>query len=270
MAFKIPYELKCSCNRTFQADIYEYVFVQYDPELKDMILSGEFNMVTCPSCEETFPIENRFLYRDEKNKLWIWVCKKEGISKRKRLEKELLEKNVQIKGHFLEHQEDYRKFLVFGRDELIELLLKEDKSLKKKEGKNLKENSALRLLTGDKENPGYLFLLGKTIRLSLPLSLPQDRFNDQSEEKWLKSYAQGINIHNRFSSFLPYHTKSRWKRTREKEPIKTMKDEFEDFAGFYAAYKIDKKRMKMEFPVRYEFFQSLKINTSRKIVTCKN
>ena len=133
MALKVPYELKCSCGKRFQADIYEYVFTEHDPQLKDMILSGEFNCITCPSCQETLIIENRFLYRDEKNLLWVWVYNKGEEAYRKDLEKELLKKNTFIEGHFLDEQEKYHKFLVFGREGLIELLLKEDKTLKRKE-----------------------------------------------------------------------------------------------------------------------------------------
>ena len=53
---------------------------------------------------------------------------------------ELFEKNTHFTDHFLDEKENYRKFLVFGREGLIELLLKEDKNLKRTEGKHLKNN----------------------------------------------------------------------------------------------------------------------------------
>lgn len=274
MALKIPYEVGCSCGENFQAELFEYVFAEYDPELKDMILSGEFNSLTCPSCREILNIENRFLYRDEKNRLWVWVCKKEDIHQEKGLERELIEKNAVIQGHHLDNQEDYRKFLVFGREGLIELLLKEDKALKRGEGKSLKKNPAIRLLTRGKGSHGYLFLSGKKIRLTLPLSMP--RFfkrplrNREEKEKWLKFYAQGVNIHNPFSSFLPHQSGKRWSRITEREPVGGIKNEFDDFAESWAGCRMDKKGFKAGYPERFKFFEGIKkIDISRKILTYK-
>lgn len=277
MALKVPYELRCSCGKKFQANIFEYVFTEYDPELKDMILAGEFNSVTCPSCKEILNIENRFLYRDEKNRLWVWVCKKEEELKRKRLLRELIEKNISIEGHFLDDQEEYRKFLVFGREGLIELLLKEDKALKRREENLLKKNPAIRLIIGNKKNPGYLFLNGNKIKISMPLRFSHSYKNllksSKGKEKWLKLYSQGINIHNPCSSFLPYRLRLRWNKIIESEPIKNLKNEineFDDFAESWAGYKIEVKKFKASYPERYEFFKNLKtIHISRKIITYK-
>lgn len=277
MALKLPYEISCSCGKRFQADIYEYVFTEYDPELKDMILAGEFNCATCPSCKERLNIENRFLYRDEKNRLWIWVCKKEEELKRERLKRELIDKNTSIKGHFLDDQEEYRKFLAFGREGLIELLLKEDKALKRIEEKHLKKNPAIRLIIGNKKNPGYLFLNGNKIKISLILRFSHS-YKDllkspKGKERWLKFYSQGINIHNPYSSFLHYRSKLKWNKIREREPIKNLKNEineFDDFAESWAGYKVELKRFKEKYPIRYEFLKNLKTShISRKIITYK-
>ena len=73
MAYRAEYEILCSCGEEFTAQLWEYIFTEYDPELREALLGGELNSVTCPSCGETFPAENRVLYRDEKNRLWIWV-----------------------------------------------------------------------------------------------------------------------------------------------------------------------------------------------------
>ena len=77
MAYRAGYEVLCSCGERFTAQLCEYIFTEYDTELKDALLAGELNLVACPSCKEIFPAENRLLYRDEKNKLWVWMCRKE-------------------------------------------------------------------------------------------------------------------------------------------------------------------------------------------------
>ena len=117
-------------NATFIGDIFEYVLSEHNPELKDSILSGDFNLVTCPSCDLSIPVENRFLYRDEKNKLWVWVCKRDEEQQKDALREELIDKNGSMEFHFLDGKEAYRRYLVFGREGLLELLLREDPLLK--------------------------------------------------------------------------------------------------------------------------------------------
>lgn len=271
MAFKAPYEIRCSCGKQFTNDLYEYVFTAYDPELKEALLSGEFNLVTCPSCQESLHVENRFLYRDEKSKLWVWVCIKEEEPQKDQLFEDLFAKNTYFADHFLDEKEDYRKFLVFGREGLIELLLKEDKNLKRTEGKHLKNNPALRLVMEEHEKPGHLFLSGKRIKISLPLKLPNTHKDlvtgSKEKEKWLKFYSRGLNTHNPYSSFLTHHQKLKWGKIRDEEPLENTEDEFDDFAESWAFYKIDIKNFKRQFPERYEFFRKLReIDISRKLL----
>ena len=270
MALKATYEIRCICNTTFTGDIFEYVFAEHDPELKDAILSGEFNLVTCPSCDRTIPVENRFLYRDEKNKLWVWVCKREEEPQRDALAEELIAKDASMKFHFLEDRETYRNFLVFGREGLLELLLKEDPALKGKEGKKLKINPAHRLILEGKEKPGYLFLRGEKIRISLPLRFSeahQDLVNGpEGKKRWLQYYAQGLNVHNPYSSFLDKRLRLKWNRIRKKEPLGDAGNEFDDFAESWAGDKIDGKRFKARYPERRGYLDELrKRNISRRV-----
>jgi hypothetical protein len=272
MALKATYDIRCSCSATFAADVYEYVFVEYNPDLKDAILSGGFNRIPCPACGQGVPVENRFLYRDEKNRLWIWVCKKGEETKRDVLAKELIEKNTFIEGHFLDAMDDYRKYLVFGRDGLIEQLLKVDAELKRKEGRSLKRNPALRWITEGNLDPGYLFLRGEKINISMPLKI-SDAYatlsaSPEGKKILLKHYSQGLNIHNPYSSFLNKALRSKWDRIRELEPAGDSKNEFDDFAESWAHCRIDAKGFKSRFPKRRAFFDGLKkVKISRKLRT---
>lgn len=272
MALKATYDIRCSCGASFAGDVYEYVFAEHDPDLKDAILSGEFNRVPCPSCGEGLPIENRFLYRDEGNRLWIWVCKKEEEPKREALVEELFEKNTLMECHYLDDKDDYAKFVVFGRDGLIELLLKEDQGLKRTEGKRLKTNPALRWITEGYEGVGHLLLRGGKINISMPLKLPYDPKRPlpgpDEKRKWLRHYSHGLNIHNPYSSFLNQRLKTRWEKIREKEPLGEPKNEFDDFAESWAGYRIDIKRFQARYPERCAFFDGLrKLNIPRKLRT---
>lgn len=270
MALKAAYDIRCSCGAAFTGDIYEYVFAEHDPELKDAILSGEFNRIPCPSCGQGLPVENRFLYRDEKNRLWVWVCGKEEAHRKDSLAKELFEKNLLLDCHFLDGKDEYRKFLVFGRGGLLELLLKEDPDLQKSEKRDLKRNPAFRWIRAENEDPGFLLLTGKKVRVSMPLRFPEARGTHVTsrEEKirWLKHYAQGMNVHNPYSSFLNQRLASKWNRIREKEPLDGVDDGFADFAESWACMKMDSKRFSARYPERSGFIARLgRRNVARKL-----
>ena len=270
MALKTAYDIRCSCGAAFTGDVYEYVFVDHDPELKDAILSGEFNRVSCPSCGGRLSVENRFLYRDEKNRLWVWVCGKEEESRKEALTAELNEKKTVLDWHFLDDMDDYRKILVFGRGGLLELLLKEDPDLQKSEKKDLKRNPAFRYIRAENEDPGAILFTGRKIRASMPLRFPETRgivlSSREEETRWLKLYAQGMNVHNPYSSFLDKRLLSKWNRVREKEPLGGVTDGFADFAESWACRKIDAKRFSARYPERRVFFDGLgKLNVTRKL-----
>ncbi len=262
MALKATYEIRCSCGTTFAGDVCEYVFAEHDPEMKDAILAGEFNRVPCPSCNQRLHVETRFLYRDEKNKLWVWVCRREEETRRDALAEELIGKNASMEFHFLEDRETYRKFLVFGREGLLRLLLREDPALKRREGRKLKTNPARRLILEGNEDPGYLFLSGEKILVSLPLKLSETHRGlangPEGRTRWLQYYAQGLNVHNPYSSFLNRASRLQWNRIREKEPPGGADDEFDDFAESWAACRIDGKRFKTRYPQRRLFLDALK------------
>jgi hypothetical protein len=270
MAFKASYEIKCSCGEKFMEELYEYVFAEYDPDLKEALLTGEFNWLTCPLCGERFHVETRFLYRDEKNMLWIWVCRRDEESQREELYEELMEKSTHFEDHHLDDKENYRKFLVFGREALIKLLLTEDKDLKRIEGKQLREKKALRLIMEESGEPGLFLLQGDKVKIAMPLRIPdeQSKLLDGPEmrKRYLKFYSQGLNIHNPYSSFLGSRLRTKWNKIREKDKGCALDNEFDDFATSWAAYKMDPKGFKASCPEKNLFFEDIrKLNVSRKL-----
>ncbi len=257
MALKATYEVRCSCGARFTGTVYEYVFVEHDPELKDSILSGAFNRIPCPSCRQAVHVEARFLYRDETAKLWVWVCRRDEEGRREELTEELIERNAVIEGRFLDDQDAYRKFLVFGREALIELLLREDPALKRAEGKWLKRNPALRWIREQDDDPGYLFLRGDRIRIAMPLRFPGNaRVGDRA--KWLRSYAEGLNVHNPYRSLLDAGRRRTWNRLRASEPFPDSRDEFDAFACAWARYRTGGKTFAATFPRTRAFLDGLR------------
>lgn len=262
MALKATYEIRCSCGTIFPGDVCEYVFAEHDPELKDAILSGEFNCIPCPSCDRRLDVETRFLYRDEKNRLWVWVCKKEEEPQRDAVSGELFEKDASMKFHFLDDRKSYRKFLVFGREELLALLLREDPVLRRREGRSLKTNPAFRVIREGTRDPGYLLLHGEKIRVFLPLRLPgaarRTAGGREGIRRWLEHFARGVNVHNPYSSLLDAKQREKWNRVREKEPRIDTGNEFDDFAESWAFFMTDRKRFLARYPGRGRFFEALR------------
>jgi hypothetical protein len=66
-------DVTCACGHTFTAWIWQSANVTRTPELKQTILEGSMNVVTCPSCSARFHVEVRFLYHDMTRQEWIWV-----------------------------------------------------------------------------------------------------------------------------------------------------------------------------------------------------
>jgi hypothetical protein len=270
MALKTAYDIRCGCGAAFTKELCEYVLAEHDPELRDAILSGDFNRVACPSCGRGLSVGARYLYRDEKNRLSVWVCPKEDEPKKKELASALIGRNACLECHYIDGAEPGRKLLVFGREALVCLLLKEDPDLRKAEGRCLRRNPAVRLIVEGREAPGYLVLCGKKVRVAIPLRLPRDRAGlrkgGDAERKWLIHYSSGMNIHNPYSSFLNPRMRTEWERVREAEPPGEAKNEFEDFAESWADSKVDAKGFKARYPERRRFLEGLKgISVRREV-----
>ena len=274
MALKKEYEIRCSCKARFTAPVCEYILADHDPELKAAILSGDFNQVVCPSCDRRLRVEIPFLYRDEKNNLFVWVCAREDERKRKKLEKELIEKKSGLECHFVDGAEPGKEMLVFGREAMVLLLLREDQELKKREERRLRKTPAVRLVLDEENVPGCLVLQGENVRVAIPLAFSRDkelaRGGPEAGKKWLRHYSMGVNLHNPYSSLLTSQMKKKWERARQEEPMRGAKDEFDDFASSWAHFKVDPKGFRARFPGKRLFFDALKeMKASRKVQTLR-
>ena len=256
MGLKFLYEISCNCGSTFQTELWEYVFADRDPDLRTSILFGNFNLVSCSSCGADLDADISYLYRDEKNKLWIWVC---GAKERKAGP---TEKSERISGYFLDDQRNYQKHIAQGRNGLLYILLKEDPELKEKEINALKTNPVIRILVDNQENCGYLFLTGNKIKnLALPLSsqLLRGRLSgSKAEENGLVDLlGEAVNLHNRFSSLLSQNSIHKWQDLFQNEIGTVTGDEYETFAQMWVDFKIDNEKIRFNFPGTYRFFQRI-------------
>jgi len=65
MSTKGVFRVECPhCGECFDADFWTVVRGDRDHEVKELILSGEFDLLMCPNCEGMFPHEEPFIYLD--------------------------------------------------------------------------------------------------------------------------------------------------------------------------------------------------------------
>jgi len=55
------------------AEVWSAVNVREDPELKDLLLGGELNIVECAACKEPFHVDAFMLYHDPENEIIAFV-----------------------------------------------------------------------------------------------------------------------------------------------------------------------------------------------------
>jgi hypothetical protein len=74
MAAKGVFRVECPhCGEGFDADFWTVVRGDRDQDVKELILSGEFDLLVCPHCEEMVQHEEPFLYIDPARDILAFV-----------------------------------------------------------------------------------------------------------------------------------------------------------------------------------------------------
>lgn len=83
MATKGVFRVECPhCGDSFDADFWTVVRGDRDAEVKEQILSGEFDILMCPKCETMFQHEEPFLYIDPGKDLLAFVMPESYLEKK--------------------------------------------------------------------------------------------------------------------------------------------------------------------------------------------
>ncbi|MDD2806537.1 MAG: CpXC domain-containing protein [Elusimicrobiales bacterium] len=83
MATKGVFRVECPhCGEGFDADFWTVVRGDRDAEVKELILSGEFDILMCPKCEKLFQHEEPFLYLDPGRDLLAFVMPESYLEKK--------------------------------------------------------------------------------------------------------------------------------------------------------------------------------------------
>ena len=83
MSTKGAFRVECPhCGEGFDADFWTVVRGDRDLEVKELILSGEFDLLMCPKCEEMFQHAEPFLYIDPERDLLAFVMPETYLDKK--------------------------------------------------------------------------------------------------------------------------------------------------------------------------------------------
>ena len=127
MSLSAVEDIKCLCGEIFPAEIYQSVTIEEDPELKDLILGGEFNMVQCPACSEVVYAERFVLYHDRSEELMAFVYPYALQAQAGAIRSEMLKTFKDLQDALAEDQKlPYGPVLLFGMDQLTVLLTEDD------------------------------------------------------------------------------------------------------------------------------------------------
>jgi len=182
------------CKQPTDVELWTAMNVKDDPELKDLLLGGEINMVECDSCREVFYAEAFLLYHDPANELMAMVYP----SDQKEMEELLAEKTL---ADFHKGQElalegervDYEPVALFGLNDLVAIVEKiEEESLQSEVAEAI---AKLNKLPYRKIGPW----LGRT--QGLPRLLPLDAAEKDRRASILKGLRRLHEINDRLTVF---------------------------------------------------------------------
>ncbi|MBI4801825.1 MAG: hypothetical protein HY796_04805 [Elusimicrobia bacterium] len=127
MSTKGVFKVKCpACQEQFNADFWTVVRGDRDQELKEMLISGEFDLLMCPNCSALVAYEETFIYLDPGKELLVFVMPEAYLTEKdKWLEKTRADCDL-VKSSMLNLQSlCFEPVYFFGAAELAALLLRD-------------------------------------------------------------------------------------------------------------------------------------------------
>lgn len=124
MSFLVTEPIDCPhCTDETNAEIWSIVNVQEDPELRDLLIGGELNMVSCEHCSKVFFAERFLIYHDSEAELMAFVYPFDHASERARWEEKTRLDFAQTQAASSEERRiTYAPLTLFGMDELLRVV----------------------------------------------------------------------------------------------------------------------------------------------------
>jgi uncharacterized Zn-finger protein len=127
MSLKGTIKIECPhCGEQFEADVWTVVRGDKDFDLKEMIITGEFDLFMCPFCSTIFSHEETFVYFDREMEILAFVLPEKYANEKEKYLKKMNEDYCLVKDSFTRDRYfPLEPAVFFGMDKLMELLLKD-------------------------------------------------------------------------------------------------------------------------------------------------
>jgi hypothetical protein len=121
-------DIECThCAEGFRGTIWVAIHAGVDPELKELLLGGELNLVSCPKCGHVQFHERFLIYQDPAAELIAYVYPESQSEQAGELRKNMLQGFAEAQSAMPAGERlAYDPILVFGLEDLIEMLHKEE------------------------------------------------------------------------------------------------------------------------------------------------
>ena len=122
-------KIKCPQGHLFEASLVSAISVADNPELKEALIAGEINIVSCPVCGEMFFAECFILYHDSENELIAFVYPLSFQEQAAQCKAKMKKEFELALANFEERRKiNYEPILLFGIEDLVLLLRSEQSS----------------------------------------------------------------------------------------------------------------------------------------------
>ena len=120
-------QIRCPCGEVFEADLYNSINAEEDPDLKEALICGEINVVCCPKCSQIFYAEHFVLYHDPSVELIAFVYPSTFRSDEKYWKSRMEDDFEKATAATPDGAKIlYAPIILFGLDELVQLIKEED------------------------------------------------------------------------------------------------------------------------------------------------
>lgn len=115
------------CAEEFTGTIWTAVHAQEDPELKDILLGGELNILMCPKCSRAAYQDHFVLYQDPAAELIAYIYPPNQAVEADFLHKAMRTSFLDAQQVYpLKERKEYEPILVFGLETFVEMMHEEE------------------------------------------------------------------------------------------------------------------------------------------------
>jgi len=115
------------CAEEYKGIVWTAVHAQQDPELKDILLGGELNILVCPKCSHASYQDHFVLYQDPAAELMAYIYPPDQADEKDFLRQSMLRSFHEAQQVYPpKERKDYEPILIFGLETFVEMMHQED------------------------------------------------------------------------------------------------------------------------------------------------